>query len=84
MDTGVNDGTFNMSCDNFLLDSISNNSIKLPLLRVYGWTKPTLSIGANQTAPPFTAGPVAFRYPPDFRHIVPQSGRLPSGATRSE
>ena len=38
-----------MSCDNFLLDSISKNSIKFPLLRVYGWTKPTLSIGANQT-----------------------------------
>ena len=48
LDTGVNDGLFNMSCDNFLLDSISNDSIKFPLLRVYGWTKPTLSIGANQ------------------------------------
>ena len=49
LDTGVNDGIFNMSCDNFLLDLIANNSIKLPLLRVYGWVKPTLSIGANQS-----------------------------------
>ena len=48
LDTGINDGIFNMSCDNFLLDSISNHSIQLPLLRVYGWTKPTLSLGANQ------------------------------------
>jgi lipoate-protein ligase A len=28
---------------------VINNSIKLPLLRVYGWIKPTLSIGANQS-----------------------------------
>ena len=32
----------------------------------------------------FTAGPVAFRYPPELRHRVPRSGRLPSGATHSE
>ena len=49
LDTGVNNGTFNMSRDNFLLDSISNNSIKLPLLRVYGWETPTISFGANQS-----------------------------------
>ena len=48
LDTGVNNGTFNMSCDSFLLDSISNNSIELPLLRVYGWITPTISFGANQ------------------------------------
>ena len=32
----------------------------------------------------FTVGPVAFRYPPELRHKVPRSGRLPSGATHSE
>jgi len=48
LDTGINDGIFNMSCDNFLLDSALNNSIKLPLVRVYGWIKPTVSLGANQ------------------------------------
>ena len=48
LDTGTNDGIFNMSSDNFLLDSMSNKLIKFPLLRVYGWVEPTLSIGANQ------------------------------------
>ena len=48
LDTGINDGIFNMSCDNFLLDSVSSCSIKFPLLRVYGWIQPTLSLGANQ------------------------------------
>jgi len=87
LDTGIHDGIFNMSCDNFLLDSISNNSIKLPLLRVYGWLNPTLSIGANQSTFPFTAGPATFppearprpfragRYPPELRHTV--EARLP-------
>lgn len=48
LDTGINKGEFNMFCDNFLLDSLSKNIIKFPLLRVYGWTEPVLSFGVNQ------------------------------------
>ncbi len=48
MDSGVNNGRFNMDCDNLLLDCTRNSLIQYPLLRVYGWNKLTLSIGANQ------------------------------------
>ncbi len=48
INSGVNNGIFNMSCDNYLLDLISNNIVSQPILRIYGWDKPTISIGANQ------------------------------------
>jgi len=47
-DSGSGGGEFNMLCDSFILDSTINNLIKVPLLRVYGWTEQTLSLGANQ------------------------------------
>lgn len=48
LDTGINTGEFNMACDNFLLNASLNNSIKLPILRIYSWVEETFSIGANQ------------------------------------
>ena len=37
-----------MSCDEFLLNSLINGTIQFPVLRVYSWSEPTFSIGANQ------------------------------------
>lgn len=37
-----------MACDNFLLESLVQEKLDLPLLRLYSWDKPTYSIGANQ------------------------------------
>lgn len=37
-----------MQCDEYLLDSFMNHSIDFPVLRVYGWSELTLSLGANQ------------------------------------
>ena len=48
LNSGIHDGSFNMNCDEFLLDGLINDHIELPILRVYGWSQPTLSIGANQ------------------------------------
>lgn len=39
-----------MSCDNYLLNLLSNNIVHQPILRIYGWDKPTISIGANQNS----------------------------------
>ena len=48
LNTGLNDGRFNMSCDSYLLNLLASNLIKLPVLRIYGWNEPTVSIGVNQ------------------------------------
>lgn len=48
LNTGVHDGLFNMSCDEFLLNRLINKAIELPVLRVYSWSESTFSIGANQ------------------------------------
>ena len=44
MNTDSRDGYFNMSCDNFLLEELV-----VPILRVYAWDKPTVTIGVNQS-----------------------------------
>ncbi|MBI2996536.1 MAG: hypothetical protein HYY52_07545 [Candidatus Melainabacteria bacterium] len=49
LDTGSNDGYFNMACDSYLLESLINGELKFPVLRVYRWSKPTISIGLNQS-----------------------------------
>lgn len=41
------DGAWNMGVDGALLDSVSRNG-SAPVLRLYGWDKPTLSIGYAQ------------------------------------
>ena len=46
--TGVNNGAFNMSFDNYLLQSQIEGRLNLSLLRLYGWSEPTVSIGQNQ------------------------------------
>ena len=46
--TGVNNGKFNMLCDLFLLEALINQNINLPILRVYAWSEPTISLGVNQ------------------------------------
>lgn len=48
LNTGINSGAFNMSCDSYLLNSVLEDKIKLPILRIYGWNKPTLSLGIHQ------------------------------------
>ena len=47
--TGINDGLFNMACDAYLLDKIIDENNNIPILRLYGWDKKTLSIGFNQS-----------------------------------
>ena len=44
LNTGINTGQFNMDCDLFLL----NKNLDLPVLRVYAWDEPTLSLGVSQ------------------------------------
>lgn len=51
LDSGVQDGSSNMACDNYLLDLVVNESINNNLLRVYGWTVETLSLGYSQNHP---------------------------------
>lgn len=48
LNTGVSNGEFNMSCDEFLLEELMAESIALPILRVYSWASQTLSVGVNQ------------------------------------
>ena len=38
-----------MACDNYLLESLINNNIQYPILRLYGWDKLTTSVGINQS-----------------------------------
>jgi len=49
LNTGVSDGTFNMACDSYLLESVFSSLVSLSYLRVYSWSYPTYTIGANQT-----------------------------------
>ena len=51
LNTKANSGSFNMLCDLFLLDKLIEGVLDLPLLRVYGWSESTYSIGANQKYP---------------------------------
>lgn len=48
LNTGVNIGAFNMSFDNYLLQSQINSCLNMPVLRLYGWSEPTISCGKNQ------------------------------------
>ena len=48
LNTFENDGKFNMACDNYLLKSLIQNHFKYPILRVYAWSTPTLSLGFSQ------------------------------------
>ncbi|MBI3590204.1 MAG: lipoate--protein ligase family protein [Candidatus Melainabacteria bacterium] len=63
LNTKVNDGSFNMSCDLLLLNRLFEGVLDLPLLRVYGWNESTYSIGANQkyTEPHLSEHPVVKR-----------------------
>lgn len=48
LNTGSNDGFFNMACDECLLDLVVTNKLDKPILRVYSWNERTLSLGVNQ------------------------------------
>lgn len=48
LNTNENSGDFNMKLDSYLFEQYINESIKYPILRVYGWTEPTISLGMNQ------------------------------------
>ena len=48
LNTGINNGKYNMLCDAFLLNSRINEVVKNPILRVYGWSEATVSLGLNQ------------------------------------
>ena len=49
INSGTGKGKFNMDFDNFLFDKLSKNSLLFPILRIYGWENPTISIGTNQS-----------------------------------
>lgn len=49
LNTGMSDGSFNMACDDYLLESVFSSLISLSYLRVYSWSCPTYTIGAGQT-----------------------------------
>jgi lipoate-protein ligase A len=42
------DGALNMAVDQFLLDLVDAGKITSPVLRIYSWTRPTLSLGYHQ------------------------------------
>lgn len=48
LNAGTCDGLLNMARDSFFLESMIENYFNMPVLSVYGWSEPTLSIGANQ------------------------------------
>lgn len=48
IDDTCHDGVYNMDYDNYLLDSLVHEKIKNNVLRVYGWSKETLSLGYSQ------------------------------------
>lgn len=49
LSTGINDGLFNMYCDNYLFNLADSGLLKFPLLRFYGWNAKTISLGVSQT-----------------------------------
>ncbi len=48
LNTGSGDGNFNMLFDVLILNRMSEGLISNPVLRLYAWSEPTLSLGANQ------------------------------------
>jgi len=48
LNTGSNTGKYNMLCDSFLLNSLLTGVLKNPILRIYSWSEPTISLGLNQ------------------------------------
>ena len=48
INTGARDGAFNMSFDNYLFYGLLNGKFQSPILRLYGWSEPTISLGVNQ------------------------------------
>ena len=48
INTGSRDGAFNMACDEYLLDGLINDLFQNPILRLYAWDEPTVSLGINQ------------------------------------
>ena len=48
LNSGLNDGLFNMACDKVLFDNLLSGCIEFPVLRLYGWKERTVSIGKNQ------------------------------------
>lgn len=49
IDTGYNDGAYNMAADEALMESVAARD-STPVLRFFGWVPPTLSIGYFQKA----------------------------------
>lgn len=48
IDSKEKDASYNMEFDSELLNQSLNNKIDLPVLRVYAWNEPTISLGFNQ------------------------------------
>lgn len=44
-----NTGTFNMECDEKLLDFAIKNGLAAPIFRLYGWSPACVSLGRNQS-----------------------------------
>lgn len=49
LNTDLNDGVFNMLVDNYLLELLISGELDFPLLRIYGWSASTISLGINQS-----------------------------------
>ena len=47
--TGHSNGYWNMALDEALLNSVSNSTVDTPILRLYGWDPPAVSIGYFQS-----------------------------------
>ena len=48
LDTGPNDGVYNMALDEAILNIKAENPSALPVLKIFCWRPPCLSIGRNQ------------------------------------
>lgn len=52
-------GAINMAVDSALLTAMDSGCSRMPVLRIYDWSVPTVSIGYNQDAVPFKASGLA-------------------------
>lgn len=56
---GPQSGAINMAVDEALLTAMDTGCSQTPVLRIYDWAEPTVSIGYNQDAMPFNASGLA-------------------------
>lgn len=56
---GPQSGAINMAVDEALLTAIDTGCSRTPVLRIYDWSEPTVSIGYHQDAMPFEASGLA-------------------------